>query len=333
MSALATSMGLGGSPPTPGPPSKVLEGFSSGAGLSAPLFKRHGHHAGRRRFGHHGRYGRHHGHRRHGMRGLATVETVSALSGFPDKYRCKLQYVYQNKFTLAGGAITFAQAKLNSAYRPLIGGPATSAGGYQNTFSNYTRLLVRGSSAHVRVFDEAGGSPAEPMRIWLCPLTATQYTAYSGGGVTNISSLENVPHSHTLIYAPNDGMPRIGGYMNAATLYTGDTEAKIETDLRWSSTVNTDPTTIAYWGIAMQNLAGTSGLTVQFEIKLVYYCEFYQVLATPPQQLSDQWGNDLEGPPSESKEESKKEETKKRRRMSLDDAEYEVVQAVKKMKV
>jgi len=266
------------------------------------------------------------------MRGLAYCETAEVISGFPDKYRTKLRFVWTTSFSLASGNPTYIQAKLNSPYRPLASaGVTTSYQNYSVMFGQYAKAHPRASRINIKTWSGVtAADDDEPLRTIVIPVTGANYTTYAG--YNNISNLMGVPHARSVMYSPGGTIPDLHHYMTAATIYAGESGTDTQGSNNWSCAVNADPSNIVYWLIGFQGVAGTTTHNVQAQIEFTIYVEFYQPTATPAPSLTDFWGNDTTT--CDDYKDSGKEVAKpgQKRKMSVSDMDYELVQAIKKLK-
>lgn len=219
---------------------------------------------------------------------MTDIQTVSNLSGDPDKLRCKMTWAYTSAFTLAGGNVAFANTKLNSIYA--VGSGGNSVAKYAVMYGRYARSWVRASSIYFRCWADDSASNPEPFRIMVVPVTSSANTTY--GAYTNLNSFEAVPHAKHAMYSPGAEIPTVKHYFSPTALYMGSEAISMSTDVRWSGTTGVDPTTLAYWLIGLQNVAGTTSTNVQYEIVMDYYVEWTSVLPVPVLALSDRFGND-----------------------------------------
>lgn len=269
------------------------------------LARRHGRAAGRR---HHRRHRRRH-HKRIGYARRTNTEIIQNIGGLPDRQFVKLKYATTSAFTTTGGVASFLQLKLNSVYRPYAGN-TDSDGGQAQMFSRYVNCLVRGSKVTIRLWSSATGAVPEPFRIVLIPVTPANYTTLSG--LSNIVTICDMPHAIHRLVSPGAEMPYVQSYCSVNTLAFGDYKQNDEI-LRssFTQTSGTDPSTILYWLVGYQNMAGTTNLDLQAEVTIEHYCEFYsQVLSTLPQMTWNGLNDQTPDKPEEKKEE-KKDDMKK----------------------
>lgn len=317
------------------------------------LFRR----AGRRSFKSHRVVRRSHGgghrrgFRRHrvGRIGRTNTEIIKNVGGLPDRQYVKLKYATSSAFTTVGGAPSFVQLKLNSIYRPYASN-TDSDGGTATMFSRYRNCVVHGSRVTVRLWSSSTGAVPEPFRMVLVPCTLAQYNVYAA--YSNIVTLQDVPHSKMRLVSPGAVMPTLSAYCPTQSIAFGTQK---QNDIRlldsyWAVS-GVSPTNTMYWMIAYQNMAGTTSLDLQAEVTIEHYCEFWSmVVSTLPQvSLASNGLNEIiepYDPTKDVKEEFKKDKdgdvemktmfssaAGAKRKMSMDERDYEIVKALKGVKL
>lgn len=231
--------------------------------------------------------------RKVGTRGLKLNRT-RVTRAIEDVRRIKLRFTFNNAFSVAGGNVTWALFKLNTPYQP---DNSASAGGYQEAFLQFSRMLCRGSAIKIRVWADTAGDQ-EPFRLLVAPTTAAQagtYAAYS-----NLSSAMNNPHSKYVIYSPGDKLPTLRHYAEAAQVFSAEKHIDYKTSQMYSAGLNANPGNLVYWTVGYQSMGGTTTQNIQIQVQIDFYCEYYNYIPVQAQFLSprptppplDKWGND-----------------------------------------
>lgn len=249
---------------------------------------------------------RRHAYRRRGRRHIPITgglnrEKLSNPGGAPDVELVKLKYETTSAFTATGGAASYLQIKQNSVYRPYPGN-TDSCGGYQRMYALFRQSYVAAAKCTVRIWSATGTSSQEPFRVILIPCTSAQYTVYSA--YTNIAALQDVPHAKQVLFSPGGELPSITVYSTTGALRVGQKRLQ-EGDLlgSLSGTSGVDPTTLQYFIVGLQSMAGTTTLNCQIQVSMTYYVKFFEPIAVAVQQLDEHknfWGND-DGEPVERK--------------------------------
>lgn len=253
----------------------------------------------------------HHHYRRHKkpITGGLNVETLKNPAGAADAEFVKLKYETTSAFTATGGAASYLQIKQNSVYRPYPGN-TDSCGGYQRMYAQFRKSCVFGASLHVRIWSATGTASQEPFRIILIPCTSAQYTVYSG--YANIAALQDVPHARQALFSPGGALPDLTVFTKTITLISGESRSveALDTSVAgFTGTSGVDPTTLTYFLVGLQSMAGTTTLNCQIQVSMTYYCKFLEPIAVAVQQLDTDmnfWGNE-EVPTQESKDDIKDE--------------------------
>ncbi len=224
---------------------------------------------------------------------------VTNVSGQADVEEDMLRYETTSAFTATGGAASYLQLKGNSIYRPYPGN-TDSVGGYARMYTQYKQSYVTRSEVEVRIWSATGTSSQEPFRLIIVPCTSDQYTVYSG--FSNIAQLSDVPHAAETLFSPGGALPRLRSRASTANIQLGDARERgleaIQTNNYWG-TSGADPSSgVWYYLVGLQNMAGTTTLNCQIQVRMTYYIKWRQPIATAVQVAVTRFGTEF---PPESK--------------------------------
>lgn len=207
----------------------------------------------------------------------------------------RLRYETTSAFTSTGGAASYVQLKGNSIYRPYSGN-TDSVGGYSRMYADYTYAQVLKSTVTVRLWGGVAGQD-EPFRIVLLPCTSTQYSVYSA--FTNIAQLWDVPHARQVLFSPGGKLPVLRSSAATQQVYFGNSTERGQEFAAggitgYGAATGLDPTTLWYWLIGYQNMAGTTTTNQQAQVQIEYDVRFIQPVSTPVQVTKH--GNEIVEP-------------------------------------
>lgn len=220
---------------------------------------------------------------------------VTNVSGQADVEEDMLRYETTSAFTATGGAASYLQIKANSIYRPYPGN-TDSVGGYARMYSQYKQSYVSRSEIEVRIWSATGTSSQEPFRLIIVPCTSDQYTVYSG--FSNIAQLSDVPHATETLFSPGGTLPRLRSKASTANIQLGDSRERgleaIQTNNYWG-TSGADPSSgVWYYLVGLQNMAGTTTLNCQIQVRMTYYIKWRQPIATAVQVSVTRFGTEFD---------------------------------------
>ena len=225
------------------------------------------------------------------MTGGFHVTHDRTLAGQEDVEYTTHRYETTSAFTATGGAASYLLHKGNSVYRPYSGN-TDSVGGYARMYTQYRKSLVVGSRIEVKLWCATTGVQ-EPFRIAVFPCSVAQSTIYTA--YTNIAQLRDVPHCKEVLFSPGSKMPTIRAEATTAQVLDGvrrnleDAESAIG---KWEGTTGADPTTLWYFGVGYQNMAGTTTNNLQAQVMIEYKVKWYEPVATAVQVERNRFGNE-----------------------------------------
>jgi len=211
----------------------------------------------------------------------------------PDTFIVKMRYETTSAFTSTAGAASYVQVKGNSIYRPYVGN-TDSVGGYSRMYADYEYAEVMSSKITVRLWGGVSGQD-EPFRLVVIPCTPTQYSTYSG--FSNVAQLWDVPHATQKLFSPGGVLPTLVSRGTNAQILFGQSE-EIGAEFAaggvtsYGATTGTDPTSLWYYLIGYQNMAGTTTTNQQAQVSVEYQVRYIRPIATPVQVSLNKWGND-----------------------------------------
>jgi len=196
------------------------------------------------------------------------------FAGRPEMEKVRLRYAYKNSFTTTGGNISNFQIKMNSLYRPVIGGPADVAQGSAALYALYTNAMVYSSKINIKFWAGSAGDD-EPVRFAVVPCTAAQATALSA--FSDLMTVADVPNARSRVFSPGDKLPSLNHTAYVPQIYKGvnQTLEEMMVTNTYAAAVNSDPSNLCYWLVAIQNFAGNTNNNIQYEITVEYDCVFY----------------------------------------------------------
>lgn len=218
-----------------------------------------------------------------------------------DKASVKLPYRFTNSFTQNAGTVGSYGFKHNSIFDCGAAADTENAQGYARYYSLYTRSLVRASSISISFWNDSAGDQ-EPCIVAVIPCNSTQLSALAT--ITSPDAVINQPHCKSKTYFPGQ-KAFLRHYAHVQTLLTGTDTTDLTTSTQFSSTIGSDPTQTTSWFIAFFGMAGNTAQNWQIDIRITYYCDFYQPIVLTTQSLT-QRGNDFNGTPEEYEEYKKK---------------------------
>lgn len=204
---------------------------------------------------------------------------IRDFAGRPEMEKVRLRYAYKSSFTTAAGAMSTLQIKLNSLYRPVIGGPADVAQGSAAMYQLYRQSMVYASRINIKFWAGSAGDD-EPFRISVTPCTAQNATALAG--FTDIMQVADAPNSRSLVFSPGDKLPSLNhtAYVPEVSKGLRQTLEEMQATNQLSASVGADPTNLVYWLLCFQNFAGNTNNNVQVEAVLEYDCVFFEPIYT-----------------------------------------------------
>jgi hypothetical protein len=221
------------------------------------------------------------------------VAQTWAMAGQEDVELVRMRYETTSAFTATSGNASYLQVKGNSIYRPYPGNTDSPAG-FQRLFTQYERSMVLGSRITVNLWSDTGAGVQQPFRIAVVPCTATQYTTYSG--FANVAALRGVPHSSEALFSPGAKMPVLSASGTTAQILLGfkeETAVESVGGSGYQGTVSADPTTVWYFLVGLQAMAGTTTLNAQLQVLIEFDVMFLRPIPTAVQSVTiNRWGNE-----------------------------------------
>jgi hypothetical protein len=176
-------------------------------------------------------------------------------------------------------------------------------------YTQYRKTVVVSSRIEVRLWCGTSGVQ-EPFRIAIVPVSVTQSAVY--GAFSNIAQLRGVPHAVETLFSPGATMPAITAKGDTATVLFGTQGEPVTTESvlgNFSGSSGVDPTTLWYYLVGYQNMAGTTTNNLQAQVMLEYKVKWYEPIATAVQVSVNKWGNEEIDPCQPPAKEEKKSDS------------------------
>lgn len=193
----------------------------------------------------------------------------------PDRYFTKLKYsqfVNTNDFVTPDGYYGTLIYRGNGLFDPeqAVGGQQPL--GFDQLTTFYQRYRVYAAKIWVRLHSLAA-TGTTPYYLAICPFIGTSPTAFNGW----ISTISEQPYSRFVTRNQYDSNPSIKHCMSTAKIY-GVNKTTVKADDLFSSPTGTLPTNQWSYLVSFGNLNASASAATNYilEVKLTYYCEFYE---------------------------------------------------------
>lgn len=193
----------------------------------------------------------------------------------PDRYFTKLKYSSFNSVPDSVSPDGYYGTKIyrgNGLFDPdqAIGGQQPM--GFDQLVTFYQRYRVYACKIWVRLHS-LGGTGTTPYYLAVCPFIGTTPTGFNGW-ITNITEQ---PYSRFRTRNQYDSNPSIKMCMSTAKIY-GVNKSNVKNDDLFSSPTGTLPTNQWSYLLSYGNLNPAASAATNYitEVKITYYCEFYE---------------------------------------------------------
>lgn len=185
----------------------------------------------------------------------------------PDRYVCKMPYVFTTTITSVSGAIGTNIYRGNGPYDPLqpVGGDQPL--GYDQLSALYNRYYVSGCAINVTVLPNTEDTSS------ICDMVLFP----SSGTVVSANNDQNAEQPYSRRIFTNLASSRgtqINHYMSTASMY-GISKEKARADDAYTALNSTTPVNQWYWLLNAQSPDRTSSEVYIYKVKITYYVEWY----------------------------------------------------------
>lgn len=197
----------------------------------------------------------------------------------PSRIRVKLPYYDNTNRSLSAVSVGSANwiYRGNGLVDPLLSGPVGSGGHqpmmYDNLATLYGRALVKGSKITVMVHSNSSTTPGGAYTLFLYPNTSLTHIWSTLSNWTAMREQDKMRWKYIPNIYENAGpKTTMKAYTATRTMFQYPIK---NTDYSVNTVLASDPTYQWYWNVALSTLDETSAITCIVDVKLVYYCEFY----------------------------------------------------------
>lgn len=200
----------------------------------------------------------------------------SAGSIVPDKVRVRLPFSTTINFTNIADSYAENIFRMNSCYDPDLTGIGNQPRGFDQWSGFYNRYRVVCSTINVKAmpqFESGSGGNTASARVVVFPST-------NQAGVSDIDAALEQPYRksfNTGFYQGGEKDEYVKTRMPVAQ-FAGVKESAIYDSQVYSAFVSTNPATEFYWVVGVSNESGTSSLSLDVNITITYYVEFFDRL-------------------------------------------------------
>lgn len=195
----------------------------------------------------------------------AAVLTVRGPTGIPDRMRVRLRYV-QNLTILPGVPFQDYIFRGNSAFDPDLTGIGHQPYYFDQYAAIYTKYRVHGSSIRVDVVNQSG-----VMATSVIVVPHSDVAAF--GSISAAAELQRSRYPRIVPIAQRQSV-LLKDYASTRAVI-GLTKVEMEADDIYSAAVTANPAQQWYWHILMESTDSLTALSVQLQVRLTYYMEFF----------------------------------------------------------
>ena len=205
--------------------------------------------------------------RRFRRRAIGPSAVVSSTSPVPDQFFTKLKYTEYLQFNTATGVTPYLY-NMGGLYDPNHSGAGHQPFGFDQLAALYERYRVYGVKYHILIQNTSGTYPVD-VAVVLKPVTtlSTDMQTIAEKPYTQVRSL-GVTSNAKCQYL-------FKGYVDNPKLL-GVSKERYRVDDQYSALKTANPVLSPYLHMYWREVAGTTGITLNFKVHLTYYCKFFQ---------------------------------------------------------